>query len=98
MYCYFEVAEVYLTAMIACCLVVFFVSFTDRFQDRKNPTLRVGIYLCLTILTVTPLTHMTINEVLFNNYNEAFSLSNSMPWYILGLICYGIGGTFYVTQ
>ena len=61
MYCYFEVAELYLTAMILGALIVFPISFTERFQDRARPMLRVGIYFCLAVLTVVPLTHMTIN-------------------------------------
>ena len=61
MYCYFEVAELYLTAMIVGALVVFLMSFTERFQDRAKPMLRVGVYFCLAVLTVVPLTHMTIN-------------------------------------
>jgi predicted membrane channel-forming protein YqfA (hemolysin III family) len=84
--------------MIVGALIVFPISFTDRFQDRARPILRVSVYLCLAVLTVVPLTHMTINELLFNNYNQAFSLSNSMPWYILGLVFYAIGGFFYVSQ
>lgn len=88
----------YLTAMIVGAVIVFFLSFTDRFQDRARPMLRVGVYFCLAVLTVVPLTHMTINEVLFNNYNQLFSLGNSMPWYILGLVFYGTGGFFYISQ
>ncbi len=41
---------------------------------------------------------MSINELIFDNYNDPYSFVSSLEWYVLGLLFYAIGAMFYTSQ
>ena len=83
LYCNFQVAIFYLVIICSGALCLFFISFFEWIHQPQRANLKAALYGGFGLSLSIPLAHITINEVVYNNYGDSFQLTTSIPYYIL---------------
>lgn len=70
---------------------LFAFSLTEWFKKPEYFVFKSICYGGFAFFLTIPITHLIINEMLFNNYGDKFSFIPSAIWYVSGAIAYIMG-------
>ena len=98
MYCNFDMAAFYLLSISVVALVLFALTLMDFFNKPENENIKSMAFAGFAISLLIPLTHMLINEKLFNNYGDPFTSDTSLGYYVLLSFSYAFGLAIYLAR
>lgn len=91
MYCHFAVAEIYLTSIVVAAVTCFVITLFEFIHRKENIIYRSVVFGTFGLLMAIPLTHLVVNEFLFDNFGDPFRFSSSYEYYIGLIIAYCSG-------
>jgi adiponectin receptor len=98
MYCQLDVAIIYLTCTIIFAIVCFVICLFEWIHRPEHKKYKGWLYATFGGSLSIPLSHILINELIFDNYGDPFEFSSSFVYYVLLAASYFIGLYIYVQQ
>ena len=91
LYCNFAVAEIYLTLSVAAAVFCFVFSLFEFIHKKENMKYRAILFGSFGLSMIIPLSHLVVNELVFDNFGDPFRFSSSYVYYIGLTASYCIG-------
>jgi len=91
MYCQMAVATIYLTISISAAVICFVVCLFEWIHKLGNEKYRSLLFGTFGMSMFIPLSHLVINDVMYNNYGDPFSFTSSITYYVLLASSYMLG-------
>ena len=91
LYCNFAVAEIYLSISSSLAVICFVLGLFEFIHKRENAKYRAIIFGSFGLSMIFPLSHLVVNEMIFDNFGDPFRFSSSYPYYIGLTVSYCLG-------
>jgi adiponectin receptor len=98
MYCNFSLVIFYLIFICSLGITLFILTLFKYLHRPENFVLKSLAYGGFAVSLAIPLGHGIVNEVIFNNYGDSFSIKSSMVYYVFGAISYIFGLYVYTVR
>jgi adiponectin receptor len=98
MYCQMAVATIYLTFSVTAGIVCFLVCLFEWIHKLGNEKYRSLLFGTFGLSMLVPLSHLVINDVVYNNYGDPFSFTSSITYYVLLAFSYMLGLYIYTVR
>ena len=97
-YCSKFSGTIYITLVVIAGTLSFVTSMIDWFKRKENLIYKISILIVSSLVCVTGLVHLTINEFVYGNYGDKYSIVPSLYLNLSVLVSYGIGFIFYLRK
>lgn len=94
-YCKFPLFTFYFSIITVCGTILFVWSLFSYLHKPENFVIKTLVYAAFSASCTLPLAHFLIDSLLFGENGDTFTFENSLPYYFVTLMLYGIGACFY---
>jgi predicted membrane channel-forming protein YqfA (hemolysin III family) len=97
-YCHKQTAFIYLSIIIAAGTASFVLNLFDWVHRKENKIIKFFILILSSIACVVGLSHILINEFVYSNYGDSYTIVPALYFFIATLLSYLMGFIFYITR
>jgi adiponectin receptor len=83
LYCQLAVATLYLTLILITATFCFVVCLFEWIHRPGHEKYKAFLFGGFGVSMIIPISHMLINEIIYDNYGDPFEFSTSLPYYLL---------------
>lgn len=96
MYCQIAVATIYLSVSLLIATFCFIVCLFEWIHKPGNEKYKAFLFAGFGLTNLVPISHLIINEVIYDNYGDSYQFLPSLPYLILLGASY-LGGLYVYT-
>lgn len=98
LYCHQSTATMYIALVLIAGTITFLSQMIDWFKRKENAIYRTATLTLSSIICVVGLTHLIVNEFVYGNYGDQYSIIPSLHFFIPALLSYACGFYFYLSK